>query len=84
MGNLRGAMEGYMQILKDDPQNADALYYIAVVAVQEGQYPDGISLPSARSRSAPRRRACTIFWARRIRGSVRRMMRLRTSTVLSN
>ena len=44
MGNLRAAMDGYMRVLKDDPQNADALYYVAVVAVQEGQYPDGIKL----------------------------------------
>ena len=44
MGNLRAAMDGYMRVLKDDPQNADALYYVAVVAVQEGQFPDGIKL----------------------------------------
>ncbi len=44
MGNLRAAMDGYMRVLRDDPQNADALYYVAVVPVQEGQYPDGIKL----------------------------------------
>ena len=44
MGNLRAAMDGYMRVLKDDPQNADALYYVAVVAVQEGQHSEGIKL----------------------------------------
>ena len=44
MGNLRAAMDGYMKVLNGDPQNADALYYVAVVAVQEGQYAEGIKL----------------------------------------
>ena len=44
MGNLKAAMEGYMKVLNGDPQNADALYYVAVVAVQEGQYAEGIKL----------------------------------------
>src|SRR5262249_7455778 len=44
MGNLRAAMEGYMQVLRNDPKNADALYYVAVIAVQEGNYAEGIKL----------------------------------------
>ena len=38
------AMERYIEVLRSDPQNADALYYVAVVACQEGQYQQGIEL----------------------------------------
>ena len=31
-------------MLQSDPRNADALYYVAVVAVQEGQFDEGIRL----------------------------------------
>jgi tetratricopeptide (TPR) repeat protein len=44
MGNLRAAMEGYMKILTREPTNADALYYVAVVAAQEGQHAESIKL----------------------------------------
>ena len=43
-GNLAGAMERYVKVLQGDPQNADALHYIAVVAMQDGQYDEGIKL----------------------------------------
>jgi tetratricopeptide (TPR) repeat protein len=44
MGNLRAAMEGYMKVLTSEPNNADALYYVAVVAAQEGQFDESIKL----------------------------------------
>ena len=37
-------MERYSEVLRVNPQNADALYYIAVIACQEGQYQQGIDL----------------------------------------
>src|SRR5690348_11068813 len=43
-GDLKTAMERYVEVLRTDPQNADALYYVAVVACQEGQYQQGITL----------------------------------------
>ena len=43
-GKLSLAMERYVKVLQGDPRNADALYYVAVVAVQEGQYDEGIRL----------------------------------------
>ena len=43
-GDLASAMERYVEVLRIDPQNPDALYYVAVVACQEGQYRQGIEL----------------------------------------
>ncbi len=43
-GDLAQAMERYVEVLRIDPQNSDALYYVAVVACQEGQFPQGIEL----------------------------------------
>jgi len=43
-GQLQQAMERYVEVLQDDPENADALYYIAVVACQEEQFKQGIEL----------------------------------------
>ena len=43
-GQLALAMERYSEVLRTDPNNADALYYIAVVACQENQYKEGIEL----------------------------------------
>ncbi len=37
-------MQRYVEVLRNDPQNADALYYVAVVACQEGQYREGVEL----------------------------------------
>ena len=43
-GELAQAMDRYTDVLRTDPQNADALYYVAVVACQEGQYSQGVEL----------------------------------------
>ncbi len=43
-GQLSLAMERYVDVLRADPANADALYYVAVVACQEGQYQQGMEL----------------------------------------
>ncbi len=43
-GQLREAMERYVEVLQGDPVSADALYYIAVVACQEEQFRQGIEL----------------------------------------
>ncbi len=47
-------MDNYTQVLRNDPRNADALYYVAVVACQEDQLDQGIALgaPRARIRAA--------------------------------
>ncbi len=43
-GQLEQAMERYVEVLQSDPENADALYYVAVVACQGGEYEEGIKL----------------------------------------
>src|ERR1035437_9177352 len=43
-GDLALAMEGYVEVLQRDPQNADALYYVAMVACQDGQFQQGAEL----------------------------------------
>jgi tetratricopeptide (TPR) repeat protein len=43
-GQLSLAMDRYTDVLRNDPKNADALYYIAVVACQEGQFKQGAEL----------------------------------------
>ncbi len=43
-GELALAMERYVDALRADPENADALYYVAVVACQDGQYQQGADL----------------------------------------
>jgi protein O-GlcNAc transferase len=43
-GELAQAMDRYTDVLRIDPQHADALYYVAVVACQEGQYSQGAEL----------------------------------------
>ena len=43
-GQISLAMDRYTQVLRNDPQNADALYYIAVIACHEGQFQQGIDL----------------------------------------
>ena len=37
-------MDHYTQVLRTDPTNTEALYYVAVVACQEGQFQQGIDL----------------------------------------
>jgi len=43
-GQISLAMDRYTQVLRNDPRNADALYYIALIACQEGQFQQGIDL----------------------------------------
>ena len=43
-GQLDQAMERYTDVLRADPHNAEALYYVAVVACQGGQYQQGVDL----------------------------------------
>ena len=43
-GDLASAMERYVEVLRIDPQNPDALYYVAVVACQEEQFQQGVEL----------------------------------------
>ena len=43
-GQLALAMERYVEVLQRDPTNADALYYVAVVACEDGQYQQGVDL----------------------------------------
>src|SRR5436309_75082 len=38
------AMQRYVAILQREPNNADALYYVAVLAIQEGQIAEGIKV----------------------------------------
>jgi tetratricopeptide (TPR) repeat protein len=43
-GQIPEAMERYTEVLRNDPDNGEALYYVAVVACQEGQYKQGAEL----------------------------------------
>ncbi len=43
-GQISLAMDRYTQVLRNDPRNADALYYIALIACHEGQFQQGIDL----------------------------------------
>ena len=43
-GMRREAMDCYIQVLRENPENADALYYVAVMTIQEGQTEDGVKL----------------------------------------
>ena len=43
-GDFAQAMQRYSDVLRIDPNNADALYYVASIACQEEQYKEGIGL----------------------------------------
>ena len=43
-GQLRPAMERYMEVLRINPEHAEALYYCAVVACAEGQFKEGVEV----------------------------------------
>jgi tetratricopeptide (TPR) repeat protein len=43
-GDAVQAMERYVEVLRINPQNADALYYIAMIACQDGQFQQGADL----------------------------------------
>ncbi len=52
-GQLDMAMERYTQVLRNDPQNPDALYYVAVVACQEEQFEQGMALARRALQNGP-------------------------------
>jgi tetratricopeptide (TPR) repeat protein len=43
-GDLKTAMERYTEVLRIDQRNVDALYYVALVACNEGQFKQGLEL----------------------------------------
>lgn len=43
-GQLRAAMERYMEVLRINPEHAEALYYCATVACAEGQFKEGVEV----------------------------------------
>lgn len=43
-GQIELAMERYIEVLKTNPNNSEALYYVAVVACQGGQFKQGAEL----------------------------------------
>ncbi|MBI1201445.1 MAG: tetratricopeptide repeat protein [Rhodopseudomonas sp.] len=43
-GDIPTAMERYAEVLRLDAENTEALYYVAVVACQEGQFKEGADL----------------------------------------
>ena len=53
-GDIAHAMERYTEVLRNDPHNADALYYVAVVACQDGQFQQGIELARRSLAFSPR------------------------------
>ena len=60
-GEVAQAMERYVEVLRINPRNADALYYIAVIACQDGQFQQGIELARrALTVGGRSKRACTI------------------------
>ena len=52
-GDLAQAMQRYSDVLRTDPDNAEALYYVAVIACQEEQFKQGIELGRRRSPHGP-------------------------------
>lgn len=61
-GDIPGAMERYSEVLGKDPKNTDALYYVAVIACQEGQFKQGVDLiKRALSFTAPQARMLNIM-----------------------
>lgn len=49
------AMQRYVAILERDPTHADALYYVAVLALQEGQFAEGIKVIERALKVGPER-----------------------------
>jgi tetratricopeptide (TPR) repeat protein len=43
-GDIKLAMDRYTEALRNDPDNAEALYYVAVVSCQQGQFQQGADL----------------------------------------
>ena len=62
-------MQRYVAILQQNPGNVDALYYVAMIALQQGQIAEGLKvIERALDGRARRRRGCTTSRARRICG----------------
>ncbi len=55
-GNLRSALDHYNAILRADPDNADALYYVAMIAMQQSRFTDGIELAERALKAGPQAR----------------------------
>ena len=47
------AMQRYVAILQQNPGNVDALYYVAMIAIQQGQFAEGLKVIAARARRRP-------------------------------
>ena len=78
------AMQRYVAILQQNPGNVDALYYVAMLALQQGQFAEGLKVIAARARArARRRRGCTTSRARRICGRTRTTTRCKASAAPS-
>ncbi|HEX3710794.1 MAG TPA: tetratricopeptide repeat protein [Pseudolabrys sp.] len=52
-GEIALAMQRYNEVLGSEPRNADALYYVAVIACQEGRFRQGIDLARRALESGP-------------------------------
>ncbi len=63
------AMQRYVAILQQNPGNVDALYYVAMIAIQQEQFADGLKVMRARARTEPvGKRGCITSRARCICG----------------
>ncbi|HZL31233.1 MAG TPA: tetratricopeptide repeat-containing glycosyltransferase family protein [Pseudolabrys sp.] len=61
-GDIPTAMERYAEVLGKDPKNAEALYYVAVIACQENQFKQGVDLVRrAMSYSEPQARMFNVL-----------------------
>jgi len=59
-GQISLAMDRYTQVLRNDPQNADALYYMALLPVTKASFSRASILRAGHCLSAPGRHAVTI------------------------
>ncbi len=55
-GAVAEAATRYRDVLRQDPENADALYYLALIACQNGRFPEGIELARRSAAIAPQAR----------------------------
>lgn len=56
-GDVARAADLYVEALRRDPQDADAHYYLAMIACQEGRFEDGITFARKAIAAAPARAA---------------------------
>ena len=65
-GEHEEAMERYVALLQRNPGNVDALYYVAMIAIQQEQFAEGIKvIERALALEPPAGRGCTTSRARR-------------------